>query len=113
LWSGQFEVPGGDPTRGGWVVRDGRLRPIVHISKRTRSDVASLAPIAVDMTMTDDDGRDYRINGAVVAANRFAAWPTMNTWVCLARWEWDGRVCFGDLQEVQWHDYTHHFLGAS
>jgi hypothetical protein len=62
--------------------------------------------------MTDAEGDEYRIQGQVVAANRISAWPNMSTWICLTRWEFEGRVCYGDLQQVQWHDYVRYTHGA-
>ena len=70
-----------------------------------------LVPTTAEMLMTDASGRDYEIRGEVIAANRIAVWPNMDTWVCLARWECEGQVCYGDLQQVQWHDYVRQFLG--
>jgi hypothetical protein len=58
----------------------------------------------------NDDNRSP-LRGEVIAANRLAGWPNMDTWVCLARWECKGQVCYGDLQQVQWHDYVRQFLG--
>ena len=53
------------------------------------------------MLTTDASGRDYQLRGEVIAANRLAAWPNMDTWVCLARWECAGQICYGDLQQVR------------
>jgi hypothetical protein len=36
----------------------------------------------------------------------------MSTWICLVRWECEGQVCYGDLQQVQWHDFIRHTHGA-
>lgn len=109
-WKGQLEVPGGDPAKGGWVYRDGTLIPIVGARKKVQHDHATLQPTTAEMVLTDAAGRDYAIRGEVVAANRHALWPNVNAWLCLIRWEWDGQVCYGDLQQVQWHDYVRQFL---
>lgn len=77
-----------------------------------RANPATLMPILSDASIADADSGTYQIRGQVVAANRVSAWPTMNTWVCLTRWECEGRVCYGDLQEVPWHDFTHRLLAA-
>jgi hypothetical protein len=109
-WKNHLQVPGGDPTKGGWVRRDGELIPIVATRKRVQNDYTTLVPASVEMVMTDATGRDYEIRGEVVAANRIPMWLTMDTWICLARWECEGQVCYGDLQQVQWHDYIRQFL---
>jgi hypothetical protein len=111
-WTGHLEVPGGDPTKGGWVYRDGTLIPVVATRKRVHNDYATLVPTTAEMVMTDAAGHDYEIHGQVVSANRFAVWPNMDTWICLARWECEGQTCYGDLQQVQWHDYIREFLGS-
>jgi hypothetical protein len=80
--------------------------------KCVRNDYATLVPTTVEMVMTDASGRDYEMHGEVVSANRIPAWPTMDTWICSARWECEGQVCYGDLQQVQWHDYIRQFLGS-
>lgn len=110
-WKGHLQVPGGDPTKGGWVRRDGELIPIVSTRKRVTNDHSTLAPTTAQMVMTDATGREYEIRGEIVSANRFGFWPNMDTWICLARWECEGEVCYGDLQQVQWHDYVRQFLG--
>lgn len=110
-WKAHFTVPGGEATKGGWVLRDGRLIPVAQVRKVTQRDPATLMPISSEASITDAEGSTYEIRGHIIAANRISAWPTMNTWVCLTRWECEGRVCYGDLQEVQWHDFTRQLLG--
>jgi hypothetical protein len=110
-WKGQLQIPGGDPTKGGWINRDGTLIPVVATRKRVTRSPATLVPVSAEMVMTDANGRDYELSGDVVSANRIAVWPNMDTWVCLMRWECEGQVCYGDLQEVQWHDFIQQFLG--
>ena len=111
-WKGQLQVPGGDPAKSGWVYRDGTLVAVVDTRKRVEHDSGTLQPTTVEMVLTDATGRDYAIRGEVVAANRHALWPNVNAWLCLVRWECEGQVCHGDLQQVQWHDYTRQFMDA-
>jgi hypothetical protein len=111
-WKESLQIPGGDPTKGGWVYRDGRLIPIVATRKRVHNDYSTLVPTTAQMVMTDATGREYEIRGEVVSANRFGVWPNMDSWICLTRWECEGRICYGDLQQVQWHDYIREFLGS-
>jgi hypothetical protein len=111
-WKESLQIPGGDPTKGGWVYRDGRLVPIVATHKRVHNDYSTLVPTTAQMVMTDATGREYDIRGEIVSANRLGVWPNMDSWICLTRWECEGRVCYGDLQQVQWHDYIREFLGS-
>ncbi|BBZ15423.1 DUF7064 domain-containing protein [Mycobacterium branderi] len=111
-WKGRLEIPGGDPTKGGWVYRNGTLVPIVATRNRVQRDYATLAPVTADIVMTDATGHDYALHGEVVAANRLPAWLNVDTWICLARWEYHGQICYGELQQMQWHDYIRQFLGG-
>lgn len=111
-WKGHLEVPGGDPSKGGWIYRDGTLVPVVTTRKRMHHDYRTMMPTMVEMVLTDATGRDYDIRGEVTAANRYGLWPNVDAWLCLVRWECGGQVCHGDLQEVQWHDYVRRFLGS-
>ena len=83
----------------------------LKITSDTRGAEANNVPTAAEMVMTDASGRDYELRGEVVAANRIPVWPNMDTWICLARWECEGHIRYGDLQQVQWHDYVRQFLG--
>ncbi|ORA07519.1 DUF7064 domain-containing protein [Mycobacterium arosiense] len=109
-WKGHLEIPGGDPTKGGWIYRDDTLIPIVATRNRVHHDYTTLVPTTVEMVMTDATGRHYELHGEVISANHFPAWLNVDTWICLTRWEYDGHVCHGDLQQMQWHDYIHQFL---
>jgi len=60
--------------------------------------------------LTDATGRHHGLHGEVISANHLPAWLNVDTWIRLARWEYDGQVCHGDLQQMQWHDYVHQFL---
>jgi hypothetical protein len=111
-WLGIMEIPGGDPVRGGWVLRDGALVPVVSASKRTIRNRRTLFPEAIEMTITDADGRAYEISGTVTAAAPWQTWHNMQSVICLTRWECEGRVGYGDAQEVLFHDYIRAFLGS-
>jgi hypothetical protein len=110
-WKGILEIPGGDPVRGGWIYRDGELVPVVSATKRTRHNSDSLFPESVEMTITDANDRSYELNGTVIAAAPWSTWPNIDGIICLARWECEGQVGHGDIQEVQYTDYRHRFMG--
>jgi hypothetical protein len=114
-WAGQFQIPGGDNVKGGWVWRDGELIPVVSARKRTERDPDSLFPTSVQLTITDAAGRDYELYGEVTAAANWRTWHNFESIICSTRWSHStgsGEIVGqGDLQECQWSDYIRAFTG--
>jgi hypothetical protein len=108
-WKGVLEIPGGDPTKGGWVLRDGELTPVVAAVKRTIRNADTLFPEGIEMTITDAGGRDYELTGRVRAAANWRGWHNMDSVICLTEWTCDGRTGYGDTQDVLFHDYVRRF----
>jgi hypothetical protein len=61
------------------------------------------------MDVYDTRGRHFAITGSVQAALPFYTWHNLRVPICLARWECNGRVGYGDIQEAQWTDFLHAF----
>jgi hypothetical protein len=99
-------VPGGTTVKGGWVYQSGEMVPILAARKRTTRDPRTLIPTTVKMELTDSHGRNYAINGTVVAAANWRTWHNFETWICLVRWEYNGKVFYGDLQECHWLEFV-------
>jgi hypothetical protein len=108
-WKGVMSVPGGDPLRGGWIYHDGDYVPVVSVSKRTVRNELTLFPEAVELTIADATGYSMDIHGTVTAASNWRAWHNMDSVICLTRWECDGRVGYGDTQDVQLQSYVRQF----
>jgi len=36
-------------------------------------------------------------------------WQNMNVYFCQTRWECDGKIGYGDAQDIQMNDFVHHF----
>lgn len=111
-WKGKMALPGGDPLRGGWVMRDGELFPVVAVSKRTHRNAQTLFPEAVDLTITDASGVRMELRGTVKAAAPWQAWHNFESVICLVEWEYEGRIGYADLQEVRFKDYIRRFIGG-
>jgi hypothetical protein len=100
-------IPGGSNVKGGWVYRDGQMVPILSARKRTIRDRRTLIPQVVEMTLTDSLGREYEIKGTITAAANWRVWHNFDSWICQARWEYDGKVFYGDAQECHWADFVY------
>lgn len=101
-----LEIPGGSNVKGGWIYRDGRFTPVVSVRKRTTRNPKTLIPQIIAMELTDAMGRDYDIQGEVVAAAGWRTWHNFEVFICLVRWEHEGQVFYGDLQECQWMEFV-------
>jgi hypothetical protein len=110
-WKGVLEIPGGDPLRGGWIYRGGEYTPVLSVSKRTVRNEQTLVPESVELSITDASGYSLDITGTILAASGWGAWHNMETMICLTRWECEGRVGYGDFQDVLTHSFISRFMG--
>jgi hypothetical protein len=90
----------------GWVWANDRLVGITSVDQRMFHAADGLFPDRVELRIEDHDGGIYDINGTVVAGIPFNAWDNMTTYWCLGRWECNGYVGYGDLQNCVWNDYA-------
>ena len=63
-------------------------------------------PLSHRIEAEDAQGKSWTITGTVTAGLPWAGWPNMICQLFLTRWECEGRVGWGDTQEVQWTDYV-------
>lgn len=96
-----------DATNRGWIWRDGELLGLTSASVRTRWDRSTGYPTAHRVTMTDTRGREYILDGDVVASNNWSAWSNAFLVIGLTRWEYEGRTGWGDSQIGAWTDFVH------
>jgi len=109
---GRFELPREKTLNGGWLRRDGVLARIVSARKRVTREAGTRLPIEIDLEFSDEQGRQVRIQGRLLAACPWQVWPNMIFMVCSMRWECEGRVTYGDCQEAYWNDYLNHVESA-
>jgi hypothetical protein len=109
-FASEFPLPGNQALKAGWIFRDGRVSRIVSCSKRTVRDPLTLFPVSCDWTATDEHGRGYHFKGTALASSDWSVQPNLRFVISSMRWECDGRVAYGELQEGQWTDFIHRFL---
>jgi hypothetical protein len=108
-WARRFPLKPEQVFKDGWIVREGVASRLKRVSKLTTRDPVTCRPLRTQMQFVDLDGREYEVNGEIIASYPWHGWHNMVCWICLTRWEWEGRVGYGDTQEVQWGDYVHEF----
>lgn len=107
LWKGLYDIASEKVLKFGWVMVDGEPTPIAQLRKRTTYEPATLIPRSVEIEITDARNRKYEIAGTVVAASPLSPFPNCYVPICLSRWECNGRVGWGDIQDAQFTDFAH------
>lgn len=95
----------------GWIWRDGEVGRIVEATKQVIRDPSDLRALAVNFQARDDLGRELDVRGTLVASCPWQTWHNTIIFIVLMRWECDGQVAYGDLQEAHWGDY-HNAMAA-
>jgi len=89
-----------DAARWGYVWRDGELRGLASMRKKTFRDAGPIWPTGVELELVDTRGDSYLIRGTGQSMLPFPFWPNMITNLMFTRWELDGRVGYGDYQDI-------------
>jgi hypothetical protein len=91
----------------GWVAlgagRSAEQRRIATVEKKTLR-TPDLMPLRHEVTAIDDRGERYRLTGESVGGCNWNGWPNMIWRQNLMRWTCNGAPCWGESQEVQWHE---------
>lgn len=103
---GAFEMPAEKALNGGWIWKDGALKLVTAARKLVRRDDVTFAPQTIELHLTTEDGEETVARGELVASCPWATWPNMMANISLIRWEIDGRVGYGDAQDVLWADFV-------
>jgi hypothetical protein len=81
----------------GYLLDHGEVFALTNVEMTTTR--VGIVPIVVDVLATDQRGRQYRLRGAPLCGAPWRAYSTSVTWVGLFRWELDGAIGHGSLQE--------------
>ena len=95
----------------GWIRRDGEVGRIVEATKQVTRDPVNRRALGVNFQARDDLGRELDVRGTLVASCPWQTWHNTIIFIVLMRWECDGKVAYGDLQEAHWGDY-HNAMAA-
>jgi len=84
----------------GYVWRDGELRGLRAMRKKTLRAADAVWPTGVELELLDSRGDTYLLRGTGRAMLPFPFWPNMITNLMLTRYELAGRVGYGDYQDI-------------
>jgi hypothetical protein len=109
-WVGAFPSPApGKNLIWGYVRRDGETFSVRRAAVLTRREPDGLSPRVKELEVEDVGGKIHRIRGTVDARMPWQTWQNMNVYFCLTRWELDGRIGWGDTQDIQYNEYVRRF----
>jgi hypothetical protein len=110
FWKDRFPIDKGSCYKFGWIVVNGERLPLRHARTLTRYNPKTLFPESIDIHVEDARGASRLIKGTITAAAPFTTWHNNRAPICMTRWECDGRVGWGELQQVQGNDFLHAYL---
>lgn len=90
----------------GYIWNEGKLNGIARVDNHVTRAADGITPEAMEMRITDSEGRGYAIRGTVQAQMPFQAGANMMTFMSMARWECDGREGYGEHQDCNHNDHA-------
>jgi hypothetical protein len=86
----------------GWYTKDGVLSALVSGVTRCLERGDDGRPLRLEIKATDELGRKMHVDGAMETCLRWTGYTNgMDQW-CIYRWEFDGQVVWGELQDYFW-----------
>ncbi len=109
-WLGRFDQPlAGQNLMWGFIRRNGRTAPVCAARKLTHREADGVTPRAFDLEIIDDRGEALKLHGEITARVPWATWQNVVVHYSLTRWEIDGRVAWGDCQDIHYNRFVHEF----
>ena len=107
IWKNVYpDFDGAQSVKFGWMIIDGQKTMIRSASKLTEYDRQTLMPKHSDILVVDERNKTHRLRATIVAGTPMHYWHNTRIPICLARWEYEGRVGWGDFQDVQYPDFV-------
>jgi hypothetical protein len=106
-WASEYpNIKDGANHLWGYLWRDGKLLAIRSVDQQTRRGSDGITPSEIRLRLEDSEGVVHDIAGKVEARLPRHAWENMLAYFCLARWEYAGRVGYGDWQDLQYSEHV-------
>lgn len=82
----------------GYVLQGGELRGLASGGGRVLRRVDRF-PDTVELAFADAQGREYPLSGQALTSFPWQCWPNMVSFNALARWQFQGREAYGEVQD--------------
>lgn len=97
---------------GGYLQRDGVVRPIVACRKEMERDPVGMVPSTLHLVLTDSDGRTVEASARIIAGTSHQLWGNARVHPMLAQWSCGAATGYGDVQDLQWTDFLYETAAA-
>jgi hypothetical protein len=112
IWRSAFpDADGLTAINRGWIWRNGELTGLASSRLTTRWNLDTGHPAGHTLQITDTNGFEMSLVGTITATCSWNTWSNVHMLISLCRWEYDGRVAWGDSQVAAWTDFMYHCLG--
>ncbi len=109
-WLGRFDEPlPGRNLMWGFLRRNGCTSSIRVARKKTLREADGVTPRAFELGIEDEHGATLELRGEIVARVPWATWQNVVVYYSLTRWEIDGRIAWGDCQDIHYNRFVHEF----
>ncbi|MBS0377165.1 MAG: hypothetical protein JSS29_01665 [Proteobacteria bacterium] len=109
-WQGRFANPkAGENLMWGYLHEGTQTTSIRAVRKRTLRDADGVSPTGFEIEIEDERGRRLPLRGTVTARVPWATWQNIVVYYSLTRWELEGRVAWGDCQDIHYNRFVHEF----
>lgn len=82
----------------GYVLEEGELFGVLEATGSVAR--TGIMPMSIDMQVKDVRGKQFHVTGATISASRWQPYSTMVYPQCFMRWNYDGNVGYGVLQDA-------------
>jgi hypothetical protein len=107
-WAGRFSSPqAGENLIWGYLHEAGRTTSIRAARKRTLRESDGVTPRGFELEIEDERGRVLPLRGTITARAPWATWQNVVVYYALTRWEIDGRIAWGDCQDIHYNRFVH------
>lgn len=109
VWAGGYDADTGRTLFDGWIIRDGLLRKVTRMSKRTVREPRRQRPLFVEVDFDDEAGETHLLRGSQSTSYNMHFWPNQNCWHALTEWELDGVKGIGGCQDYIWPEFARRY----
>lgn len=113
MWNNDFEVDVAKLFKFGWLLVAGERVAVRNARTRTFYDPITMMPSGCEAHVVDVAGREYHFKGQVTAGAPIHPFPNNRAPICLVRWEYEGCIGWGDLQQSQGNDFLMRYLNSA
>ena len=109
-WLGHYSSPKvGENLMWGYLHDSRGTSSIRAARKRTLREADGVTPKGFELEIEDQHGQVLALKGTITARAPWATWQNIVVYYSLTRWDLNGRVAWGDCQDIHYNRFVHEF----